>query len=378
MKLGLCAILLNTFVLASLTVEPTSSESDLKNTGIDTKCSRELEDIIDQLYKEAYTETYIKGKGLVVYEGGDSRNQQLASNISFNTRFPGLNATFVVDLSKYHTIEINKQIKSNSLIPSVANIQTIADIYDWKKEGLLLPFKPLCWENVYPELKDPEYHFISVTTFPFGPNALRSTVESGESPIEDEDFLNPKFKNRIVLTYPQDDDAVLFKFHKLVENNGWDYIYKLVAQNVTWIRGTETPLHLIANGTIENGVTFTSFNYLTPAPDSRVVIKIPEKSWFNINFQFAGIFKDAPNPAAAKLYIAWKLSEQMQKSDIMSWPTRSDIPPKIHQKRLNEYPNSSITDYAKFMLNREYMAELRAKFDEIIGPVKGDTPLNLV
>ncbi|PVU92103.1 hypothetical protein BB561_004034 [Smittium simulii] len=176
--------------------------------------------MIDILYKEAYTETHIKGKVLTVYEGVDSRNQHLASNILLNT--------------------------------SVGNTQKITDIHNWKKEGLLLSFK----------------HFAGKI----------STAESGESAIENGDFLNPKFKTVLYLNIRR----MMMQFYS-------------------------------ANGTIEKKVTFTSFNYLTPAPDSLVVITIPKKSWFNINFQFAGIFKDVPNPASAKLYVAWKLEEQMQK-----------------------------------------------------------------
>jgi ABC-type Fe3+ transport system substrate-binding protein len=38
-------------------------------------------------------------------------------------------------------------------------------------------------------------------------------VNDAEAPKEYTDFLKPEFKNKLVLTYPNDDDAVLYQFN---------------------------------------------------------------------------------------------------------------------------------------------------------------------
>ncbi|PVZ96595.1 hypothetical protein BB558_007487 [Smittium angustum] len=338
------------------------------------KCNKFQETSLDQLYLDALKE----GGNLVVYEGGDEKDQQLFMNVAFNARFPGINATLVVDLSKNHAAEIDKQLKEKRLIPSVVNTQTLYDVFRWKDEGVLMPFRPPNWDKVYPGLKDPELNYICVSNFFFAPNALKSTVEAGEAPVEDTDFLKPEFKNRIVLTYPQDDDAVLFRFHKLVQEHGWEYVQQLQNQNVLWTRGTQTPGNLIANGTVNNGVTFTLYNFAVPPPDAVVIAKIPEKSSFSINIVFASIFKDAPHPAAAKLYIAWKLSQEFQESNLMIWPTRQDIQPQGGLKKIYDYPNASPSEFIEFMKNTTHHQELRDKITQIIGPVIGPSPLDTV
>ncbi|OLY84473.1 hypothetical protein AYI68_g1364 [Smittium mucronatum] len=322
-----------------------------------------------------HQEALIEGGELIVYSGGDGSNSSLDLTRRFNQRFPGMNLTLMVNLSKHHNIEIDDQLANGTLIPSVAHLQTVNDFYRWKDEGRLLPFKPPHWDQVYPEIKDPEYHFTSLNIISFSPNALACDYENGNAPVEDLDFLDPKYKNRIVMTYPNDDDAVLYQFDKIISKYGWQYVEKLVAQNVTWVRGTGTPLVMINNGTISNGVTFTSGNSLAPAPDARVVARYPTKSWFLTWGQTAAIFRDAPHPAAAKLFIAWYLSDEVQNSNSVQWSSRMDIPPKNGFKQVQDYPNTSPRDFITFMLNRPHVEYLRFRFERLIGTPQGQSPL---
>ncbi|OMJ19929.1 hypothetical protein AYI70_g4427 [Smittium culicis] len=329
------------------------------------------EEELNQLYKDALEE----GGNLIVYEGGDGQRQQARANNAFNQRFPGMNATFIVNFSKYHSIDIDNQLERNELIPSVAHLQTVHDFYRWKEEGKLMPFKTFNSDKVYSALKDPEYHFQAVSIVGFGPNSSTETFNKGDMPIEDEDFLKPQYKNRLVLTYPNDDDAVLYQFYKLIQRYGWSHIDRLIEQNVTWVRGSETPTNMISNGTFPDGVTFTCNNRLVPLPDSKVVIKYPKNSWFLAWGQNAAIFKKARHPAAAKLYVAWYLSDSNQKSDIINWSPRYDIPPKEGYRKIHEYTNTSPEDYVKFMLDRTNIEALKIRFEKLIGHPQGDSPM---
>ncbi|OMJ13282.1 hypothetical protein AYI70_g8603 [Smittium culicis] len=148
--------------------------------------------------------------------------------------------------------------------------------------------------------------------------------------------LNNDFNSR----FP---DVVIYQFDKLVSKHGWEFIDKLIAQNVTWVRGSGTPVVMIGNNTIPDGVTFTSGNSLLPNPRSRA----------------ASIFKKAPHPAAAKLFIALFLSDYIQKSAFIGWSSRMDIPPKAGYKQITEYPNTSRVDFIDFMRNRTRVEGLK-------------------
>ena len=38
-------------------------------------------------------------------------------------------------------------------------------------------------------------------------------IDDADAPKEYPDFLKPEFKDKLVLTYPNDDDSVLFQFN---------------------------------------------------------------------------------------------------------------------------------------------------------------------
>src|SRR5207237_5012530 len=64
-------------------------------------------------------------------------------------------------------------------------------------------------------------------------------------PVEAKDYLKPEFKNKIVVTYPNDDDAVLFWFKQVVDKYGFGYLEKFKAQNPKLVRGTQTAIDMV-------------------------------------------------------------------------------------------------------------------------------------
>ncbi|OMH82354.1 hypothetical protein AX774_g4160 [Zancudomyces culisetae] len=328
--------------------------------------------LLEQLYQDALAE----GGDFIVYQGGNGRSQGNGAMTLFNTRFPGMNLTVIVNMSGVHAEAIDAQLAEGKPIPSVIALQTINDYARWKSQGNLVEYRPPLWEKVYGDVKDPEGYFTGLSGFTFAPVASRAAFDSGDAPIEAQDFLDPKYKDRIALTYPQDDDAILLTFYKYVMDYGWDYINRLTTQNVTWVRGAAATTAVISNGTVPNGVTFTGNTPLVTQTNARMVTRIPEKSWFTLGIQYGAIPKNAPRPAAAKLYLAWRLTEDVQRSNLVGWPTRSDISPKVGQKGMFEYSNTSPTIYNEFLLNRTLVESFRSEIESIIGPVRGDTPLN--
>jgi ABC-type Fe3+ transport system substrate-binding protein len=53
------------------------------------------------------------------------------------------------------------------------------------------------------------------------------------------DLLDPRWKGKIVSTYPNDDDAVLSLYSLIVGEYGWEWLRRFVAQDVAWVRRTQ-------------------------------------------------------------------------------------------------------------------------------------------
>ena len=84
--------------------------------------------------------------------------------------------------------------------------------------------------------------------------------------------------------------------------------------------------------------------------------------------QTAAIFKDAPHPNAAKLFISWLLDKEQQ-SRVGTWSSRSDVPPPSGLKPLAEYKLAN--DFTAFITDEARANELRKRFEAYIGPIKG-------
>ena len=60
------------------------------------------------------------------------------------------------------------------------------------------------------------------------------------------ELLDPKWKGKLVLTYPNDDDAIGYLFSQIIGRYGWSWFEGLKKQDVQWVRGTATPGYVIA------------------------------------------------------------------------------------------------------------------------------------
>jgi ABC-type Fe3+ transport system substrate-binding protein len=85
--------------------------------------------------------------------------------------------------------------------------------------------------------------------------------------------------------------------------------------------------------------------------------------------QTTSIFKDAPHPNAAKLYITWFLAKEQQ-SRTGTWSTRLDVPPPSGHKPILDYQLAN--DFRRFVTNEKLCKEMRKRFEGYIGKPKGE------
>ena len=229
-----------------------------------------------------------------MYAGGDLPNGQAANEQAFKARFPGMNIRILVDFSKYHDARIDNQLARGKLECDVAHLQTLHDFDRWKAEGRLLLYKPLGWDQVYADFRDPDGAYVAVNVFCFSNIINTRLVPEAEAPRDAVDYLDPKWKGRIVLTYPHDDDAVLYQFDRIIGEHGWGYMDRLMTQEVQWIRGTAPARLVVAKG--DKAATFTASGALTPPADSPIKLLLPRNDSFLTWPQTGAIFKDARRP----------------------------------------------------------------------------------
>ncbi|WP_406437543.1 ABC transporter substrate-binding protein [Streptomyces sp. NBC_01613] len=324
------------------------------------------QDQLQALYKAAKAE----GGKVTVYIGGDAPGQWNSLSQAFEQQFPDVKPHLVTDLSKYHDARIDNQLATGHLVADATILQTSQDFDRWKKDGDLLKYKPVGWDKVFANAKDKDGYFTGVFYGAFSYLVNNKEIPAKAGDFKGTDLLKPEYKNKLVLTYPNDDDAVLFGYQQIVDKYGWNYLAKLVAQNPKLIRGVPGSAAGVAGGDYLASIAVGG----DARPNGTQVFSSTER--FNSWTQRGAIFKQAPHKAGAKLFMSWMNSQNTQKNAIATWTwsVRKDVAPPTGLQPLASYKNTDPKAFAKFMSNRSEVERFRSQVELYFGQVKGVDP----
>jgi len=309
---------------------------------------------IDALYEKAKLE-----KTLVLYGAGPSGSHDRWIQ-DFQQRFPGVTVAFTGGLSNGLNQKIDQQIASRRMETDLAIFQTIQDFGKWKKAGALMLFKPEGSETIDPAYKDEDGAFtaVSVNTIVYAYNT--ALVPAAEVPKSALDFLKPRFEGQLITTDPTEDDAGLSVFNLIVEKYGWDYMDKYMAQKPAFV----TTGHAVVSNAIAAGEKLATFDSTSTTPRLKQQGKPIEPVFSQADptpvfLVGAAIFKDAPHPNAAKLYLTWYLAKEQQ-SRTGTFSPRADVPPPAGLAPLSSYNIDS--RFRALVSDESRLTELRKRF----------------
>jgi len=340
----ICSFVLFLFLTLVLFLEPAHSQK------------------LDEIYAKAKTEA-----ALVLYTGGPTAPWDAAAK-EFSARYPGIAVSITGGFSNVLDKKIDAQLVAGKLEVDLAVFQTLQDFVHWKQQGVLLEFKPEGFEKIDASFKDTDGAFVAVQVnahaYAYNPNL----VKSEDVPRSALDFLNPRFKGKVVSCYPADDDATLYDFYSIVQKYGWSYMDRYMANQPNFIQGHLGVVRSIASG--ENLVTFDTIASISTDQKNlglTQAVDFPQSDPLPIWPFTAAIFKSAPHANAAKLFLSWYLSPEVQ-SQTGNWSPRSDVLPPYGWKPILSY--KVVNQYRAFLTNTKQLEELRKRFEAYTGPVK--------
>lgn len=323
--------------------------------------------------KALYAKAKAEGGKVTVYMGGDKAGQWDALAGAFAQQFPDVKLHLVTDLSKYQDGRIDNQLATHNLVADAAILQTAQDFDRWKKQGDLLKYKPISYGTVFDNAKDKDGYWTGVFYGAFSYIVNNKKLPAKPADFKGTNLLKPEYKNKLILTYPNDDDAVLFGFKQIIDKYGWSYLSKLAAQHPKLVRGVPNSSAGVTSGDYLAAIASAG----DARPNGSLVFSNTERfiSWA----QRGAIFKRAKHKAGAKLFMSWLTSKNTQQAAVASWTwsVRKDVAPPAGLAALSSYKNTDPAAFAKFMANRGAVERFRNQVELYLGPVQGPDPADL-
>jgi ABC-type Fe3+ transport system substrate-binding protein len=315
---------------------------------------------IDELYQRAKAEG-----SLVFYSGGPVEPYERFAK-EFQAKFPGVAVSITGGFSNVLNDRINSQMRDNKLAVDMAFFQTVQDFVAWKKQGVLLNFKPDGFDKIAPVFRDADGAFTTtlVNTISYAYNT--KLVAPADAPKSALDFLKPLFQGKLITVYPADDDATMYLFHTIVQKYGWGYMDKYMAAKPTFMQGHLGVARRVASGEFAATFDATSSAWRLKRDGQPIEVAFSSEDETPVFTITAGIFKDAPHPNAAKLFLTWYMApEQQSRTGVFS--ARTDVPPPQGLKPLFSYKLAN--QYKEFVSDEKQLVELRKRYESYTGPV---------
>ena len=325
-------------------------------------CAPGYAETLDELYAKARNE-----KSLVIYAGGPVSNYEPLAR-DFERRFPGLTVSIEGGFSNMLNQKIEQQFKAGRLETDMVLLQTAQDFVRWKQQGKMLAFKPEGADSIDASLRDPDGAFIVwyVALLSYAYNTQQLKAET--APKSALDFLKPEFRGKMIACYPHDDDATLYLFHTLAQKHGPGFIDKYLANAPNWVQGHLGVSRSVAAGTNLVTLDATTSTVLTLKKAGQPIeFAFSDVDPVPMFYSTAGIFKDAPHPNVAKLYLTWVLAPEQQRR-IGTFSSRNDVPPPAGLKPL--FSHAVANGYREFVTDDRLLTDLRKRFEAAIGPIR--------
>jgi len=243
---------------------------------------------------------------------------------SFEAKFPGIPVRVERNGAERLFQRIGQEYSSNIHAVDVVNTSDAAHVLPWKRNGWLAPYVPEDVARHFPaEHKDPDGTFASVrvTLCPIAYNT--NLVKPEEAPTSYADLLDPKWAGKIVKAHPGYSGTILTATYQIARDIGWSYFEKLAQQRIMQVQSATDPPKKLALG--ERAIMADGGEYVALQMKEKgdpIEIVYPAEGTPLIVGPNA-IFRNAPNPNAARLLQSYMFTPEGQQVMIDAGGMRS-------------------------------------------------------
>src|SRR5712691_4398709 len=232
---------------------------------------------------------------------------------SFEAKYPGIACRVERSGAERVFQRIGQENASRIHAVDVVQSSDAAHFIVWKRDGLLAPYVPEDVARHYPaEHKDPDGTFATFRAWLSVIGYNTSLVKAEEAPRSFADLLDPKWAGKIVKAHPGYSGTIMTATFQMARDLGWSYFEKLAKQRVMQVQSSADPPKKLALGEraiMADGNEYNMFQ-LKEKGDPVEIVYPSEGTPLIIGPN--GVFKNAPNPNAARLFQSYCYTPECQ------------------------------------------------------------------
>jgi iron(III) transport system substrate-binding protein len=273
-----------------------------------------------------------KKEGKVVYY--TSIDLPVAERLAkaFEAKYPGVAVRVERTGAERVFQRIGQEYASRIHAVDVVNSSDAAHFIAWKREGILEPYLPEDVARYYPdEHKDPDGMFASFRLGLCVMGYNSTMVQAAEAPKSYADLLDPKWMGKIVKAHPAYSGTIMTATYQMVRDLGWEFFEKLAKQKVMQVQSSSDPPKKLALGERAVMVDGTEYNMFIEKEKGTPVEIVYAAEGSPLIVGPNALFKNAPNPNAARLFQSFCFSSEAQQLCIDVAGLRS-LHPQVREK----------------------------------------------
>jgi iron(III) transport system substrate-binding protein len=232
---------------------------------------------------------------------------------TFETKYPGISIRVERSGAERIFQRIAQEQGSGIKAVDVANSTDPAHYLDWKKSDWLEPYLPEEVARNFPaDQISPDGTHATACAWIEAIGYNTDLVKREDAPKSYADLLDPKWQGKIVKGHPGYSGAILTATFVLSRDLGWSYFEKLAQQKIMQVQSAADPPKKILLGERAVMADGNDYNLVLLKDQGKPVEVVYATEGSPLIIVPSGIFRNAPNPNAARLFQHFFFSAETQ------------------------------------------------------------------
>jgi iron(III) transport system substrate-binding protein len=251
---------------------------------------------------------------------------------AFEAKYPGVSLKIERNGSERLFQRLGQEKSSNINAADVVNSADAAHFILWKRNGWLEAFVPEDVAKHFPaEHRDPDGFFVTTRVWLCSLGYNTNMVKAEDAPKSFADLLDPKWAGKMVKAHPAYSGTIMTATFQIARDIGWDYLEKLARQRVLQVQSSTDPPKKLALGERAVMADGNDYNLIQLKETGNPVEVVYPTEGTPLIVGPSGIFKNAPNPNAARLFHIWAHTAEAQQV-LVDFAAQNSVHPQVKQK----------------------------------------------